>query len=103
MGSKGLGWVCDTLGGQGIACDKDIPTACKSDFFGKADWAFSMYYELNKGASVKDEDICNFEGAGVISAEPGRPDCVLMSVPAPPTPPPSAGDGDGAAGDGAGD
>merc|ERR1712232_118380 len=90
----GLGKVCDKLGEMGHSCGKNIPKSCENDDYGKADWAFSMFYEMEKTRIVKSggklQDACNWNGS-FISPVPLRPGCTLTSVPAAPTKPPTKG------------
>jgi len=78
----GVGWVCGHLGGFGINCMQDLPAEC-DDAYGRADWAFSMFFEMNK-AGGNARDICGFGGQGVLTAMPARPQCVHTSYDAMP-------------------
>jgi len=75
----GLGWVCDHLGQMGHDCTEGLPAACADDIYTKSDWAFSMYFELKKG-EADAASICDFNGAGVVTALPGRLDCMAVKT-----------------------
>lgn len=72
----GVGWVCGHLGGMDIDCMQDLPDEC-DDPYGRADWAFSRFFEMNKAAHTGSyADICSFGGQGIITTMPARPECV---------------------------
>jgi len=75
----GLGWVCDQLHQMGHDCTEGLPAACADDIYTKSDWAFSMYFELKKG-EADAASICDFDGAGVVTALPGRLDCMAVKI-----------------------
>ncbi|CAE7329141.1 TDP1 [Symbiodinium natans] len=75
----GLGWACDELGRMGHDCTEGRPSACSEDVYTQSDWAFSMYFELMKEKGSA-ESICNFGGVGIVTALPGRLDCMAVKT-----------------------
>lgn len=86
----GVGWVCGHLGEHGMSCMQDLPDVC-DDAYGRADWAFSMFFEMNKQSHTGSyADICSFGGQGVVTTMPSRPECVHTDYPSMPAWPPGS-------------
>jgi len=103
----GLGLACEQLGALGHDCAAGLPSACgttapptegtpATELYSKADWAFSMLFELNKhkmAEGAEASELCNFGGAGVVTAFVQNPQCTLSSYSAFPLAPPAPAPG----------
>lgn len=84
---KAVHWVCSELSQKGIDCQRGKPAACRDSEYSEADWFFSLFYEVSKAPGGDSGHLCDFGGAGVLTALPPQPECV--QVRGAPTPGPS--------------